>query len=110
MMRDKIARREVAVARKAGKAAGVLRYSLFCDWIPFIVFLFVLEDQRRLGVGSRLVAFLEQQARRRRSRFVMVSSRSDEQAQHFWRKVGYRDAGSLLIPDEPLELLFVKQL
>jgi GNAT superfamily N-acetyltransferase len=110
MMRQKVACHEVAVAHKAGEPIGLLRYSLFCDWIPFIVFVFVPEDQRGRGAGSRLVAFLERQMRRRRCRFVMVSSRSDGHSQHFWRKLGYRDAGSLQPSDEPFELLFTKRL
>jgi GNAT superfamily N-acetyltransferase len=110
LMREKVARYEVVVARKAGKAIGLLRYSFFCDWIPFIIFLFVLEDQRGRHVGSRLVAFFERQMRRRRFRIAMVSSRSEGHSQHFWRKLGYCDAGSLLLPDEPFELLFTKRL
>lgn len=40
----------------------------------------------------------------------MTSSMSDESAQHFFRKLGYRDAGALLLPDETLEILFLKTL
>ena len=65
MMREKVARGEVIVARKVGKVIGLLRYSLFCDWVPFIIFLFVLEEQRGGHVGARLVVFFERQMRRR---------------------------------------------
>ena len=109
-MRRKVAGREVAVARLAGKPIGVLRYSLFWDTIPFIAFLFVLEAQRGRRVGSGLVAFFERQMRRWRCKCVMVSSPADERAQHFWRKLRYCDAGVLALPDEPFELLFTKRL
>ena len=33
-----------------------------------------------------------------------------EQGQFFFRKIGYRDCGSLLMPDEPLEIILSKNL
>ena len=110
LMREKVARGEVVVARRAGTAVGLLRYSLFCDWVPFIIFLFVPQRERGRGVGSRLVAFFERRMRRQRRRIAMVSSGARRQAQHFWRTLGYRDAGCLAIPGEPFELLFTKEL
>lgn len=41
---------------------------------------------------------------------VMTSSLSNEQAQHFYRKLGYKDSGSLLLDDEPLEIIFTKSI
>ena len=43
-------------------------------------------------------------------RLVMTSTLSSEQAQHFYRALGYRDAGSLLLEGEPLEIFFTKRL
>lgn len=40
----------------------------------------------------------------------MTSTLSNENAQHFYRKLGYRDSGGLLLPNEPLEIIFVKNL
>ena len=34
----------------------------------------------------------------------------DEDAQHFWRKVGYRDFGAFVLPGEAAEILFLKQI
>jgi len=38
----------------------------------------------------------------------------DEQAQHFYRKLGYQEAGSLLITDpefqQPMEMFFIKNI
>ena len=43
---------------------------------------------------------------------VMVSTQVDEDAQHFYRKLGYKDAGGLLIDipgySQPMELFMVK--
>jgi len=41
---------------------------------------------------------------------VMTSTLSDETVQHFYRKLEYQDCGSLLLPDEALEILFLKSL
>jgi hypothetical protein len=41
---------------------------------------------------------------------VMTSTLSNEDAQHFYRKLGYRDVGALLLPDEPLEIILLKEL
>jgi hypothetical protein len=41
---------------------------------------------------------------------VMTSSASSERAQHLYRRLGYVDVGSLLMPDEPLEIVFLKVL
>ena len=45
---------------------------------------------------------------------VMTSTQSDETAQHFYRKLGYRDSGGFTtdIPghEQPLELIFIKGL
>jgi hypothetical protein len=45
---------------------------------------------------------------------VMTSAQADESAQHFYRKLGYRDAGCLILDQPPLkqpaEIFFLKQL
>jgi hypothetical protein len=40
----------------------------------------------------------------------MTSSLSAESAQHFYRKLGYTDAGCLFLPGESAEIFFLKQL
>lgn len=41
---------------------------------------------------------------------VLTSTLSSEGAQHFYRKRGYVDCGSLLLPGEPLEIILRKEL
>ena len=45
---------------------------------------------------------------------VMVSTQVDEQAQHFYRKLGYQDAGGLVITipgyEQPMELFLIKKI
>ncbi|MNP74328.1 hypothetical protein D3C76_1711890 [compost metagenome] len=41
---------------------------------------------------------------------VMTSTQADEGAQHFYRKLGYKDAGCLILDSQPLEILLTKKL
>ena len=47
-------------------------------------------------------------------KMLMTSTQVDENAQHFYRKLGYQDAGGLLlsVPDyqQPMELFFIKEV
>ena len=89
---------------------GCLRYNLFWDNLPFMNLLFLAEDERGKGYGTQLIRFWEEEMRRQQHRSVMTSTRSDEQAQFFYRKHGYVDCGALLLPGEPLEILLSKRL
>ena len=89
---------------------GWLRFSLFWDNIPFMNMLYLLEDYRGKGYGSQLVSFWEQEMLKSKYKMVLTSTQSNEQAQFFYRKIGYVDCGSLLLPDEPLEIIMLKEL
>lgn len=41
---------------------------------------------------------------------LLVSTRSDEDAQYFYRKTGYTQCGNLNLPEQTTELFFEKQL
>lgn len=45
---------------------------------------------------------------------LLLSSRADEDAQHFYRRLGYKDCGGLLIDiptyAQPMEIFFVKEI
>ena len=43
-------------------------------------------------------------------KFVMTSSLSDEEGQFFYRKLGSTDRGALVLPNEPLEIIFYKNV
>ena len=57
-----------------------------------------------------MVAFWEKQMKTKGYGLVMTSSLSNEAAQHFYRKLNYVDSGALLLPEETLEIIFVKKL
>ena len=42
--------------------------------------------------------------------FVLTSTQSDEQAQHFYRKLGYNDCGSLNFDTQSTEIILIKKL
>ena len=110
VIRDKIARREVMVAHVEDRRVGFLRHGYFWDEIPFMNLLWVEEQSRGKGYGTQLVSFWESEMRKLRHYSVMTSSLSSERAQHLYRRLGYVDVGSLLMPDEPLEIVFLKGL
>ena len=74
------------------KPVGLLRYNLFWDNTPFWE-----QDMRTRGYGM-----------------VLTSTQVDENAQHFYRKLGYKDCGGLTVDvpgyEQPMELFMVKQL
>lgn len=52
--------------------------------------------------------FWEEDMRRRGYKMVMISTQADEEAQHFYRKLGYIDCGALVLDGQPTEL-FIKK-
>jgi GNAT superfamily N-acetyltransferase len=89
---------------------GWLRWGLFWDEVPFMNRLHVAEHRRGEGVGRLLVGEWERACGQDGHTTVMTSTVSAESAQHFYRKVGYTDAGCLLQPGESAELFFIKQI
>lgn len=107
----KIKQKEIIIAQDADrKNIGWLRYGYFWDNIPFMNMLFIDESNRNSGVGKQLNKFWESEMKSKGFSLVMTSTLSNEQAQHFYRKLGYKDSGSLLLENEPLEIIFTKKL
>lgn len=100
----------VIVAEDNGTLIGWLRWNLFWDNTPFINMLFILEQYRNWGFGRTMTAYWEKQMKAKGYDLVMTSSLSNEAAQHFYRKLNYVDSGALLLPEEPLEIIFTKKI
>lgn len=77
---------------------GWLRFNLFWDNMPFMNMLYFLDEHRGKGYGRQLTAFWEAEMRSSGYDTVLTSTLSNEQAQFFYRKIGYVDCGSLLLP------------
>lgn len=102
--------RRVLVMFEQGAFVGWLRFNLFWDEIPFMNMLYFLEEHRGKGYGTQLTRFWEEEMAKRSCKQVLTSTLSSEQAQFFYRKNGYVDCGSLLLPGEPLEIILLKEL
>lgn len=102
------------VLLRNGVPTGVLRYNLFWDNTPFCTLLLLRPEARGQGAGTALMLQWEEDMRLRGYGLLMTSTRADENAQHFYRKLGYQDAGGLLLPvsgyEQPMEIFLIKQL
>ncbi len=116
---EKIARREFLIAydddddddRRDDRRVGFLRYNYFWDDEPFMNLLWVEEDLRSKGFGTRLISFWEEEMQKLGYESVLTSTLSTNGgAQRLYRRLGYEDSGCLLMPGEPLEILLLKGL
>ena len=97
-----------------GIAVGVLRYNLFWDNTPFCTMLFVDWSQQKNGYGRTLMQFWEEDMKKQGYGMVMTSTQVDEEAQHFYRKLGYKDCGGFTVDipgfEQPMEMFMSKGL
>lgn len=110
----KLAEQQVWTLGIGKQPAGALRWGLFWDKVPFLNHILLLETYRGRGLGRFAMEAWEAEMRAAGHRMVMTSTQEDEEARHFYRRLGYRDAGSLELAAtpmaQPLELLMVKVL
>ncbi len=85
------------------KPIGVMRYNLLFDFIPFLTLIFIDEQYRNKGFGKQALLFWEKEMRQLGHKMVITSTQIDEQAQHFYRKLGYIDKGGLFFDNTPFE-------
>ena len=100
----------LAVDDDAEGFVGWLRWGLFWDEVPFMNRLHVDAPRRGAGVGRLLVSEWERGCGRDGHDTVMTSTLSAESAQHFYRRLGYTDAGCLFLPGESAEIFFIKHI
>jgi len=95
-----------------GRPVGILRYNLFWDNIPFCTLLFVDWKFQKKGYGRMLMEHWEKDMKAQGYGMLMTSTQVDEQAQHFYRKAGYKDCGGFVVDipgyEQPMELFLVK--
>jgi ribosomal protein S18 acetylase RimI-like enzyme len=72
--------------------------------------LFFPEGHRRKGFGKKLVLHWEKDMKEKGYKKAMTSTQSDEEAQHFYRKMGYTEIGGFRLADDPLEIIFYKDI
>lgn len=98
------------MAEDNGTLMGWLRWNLFWDNTPFMNMLFMIKEYRSNGHGKAMVSYWERMMQEEGYKLVVTSSLSNEAAGHFYGKLNYVDSGALLLPEEPLEIIFVKKL
>lgn len=96
------------------KPIGLLRYNLFWDNTPFCTMLFVDPEYQRKGYGKQLMEYWENDMKQQGYGMLLTSTQVDEEAQHFYRKLGYKDCGGFVIdiPEyaQPMEMFFLKSI
>ena len=97
-----------------GQPAGLLRYQFFWDQLPFCTLIYVHPDYQRKGLGKRLMRHWEQEMKDQGHPLVLTSTQVDESAQHFYRKLGYKECGALILEfskyAQPMEMFLIKPL
>ena len=93
---------------------GVMRYNLFWDSIPCLTMMYFEAAWRRKGCGTLAMRHWEKELCAKGYRYAMISTQADEEAQFFYRKMGYKDNGCLFFSlpgiEQPPELMMIKQI
>lgn len=97
-----------------GVPIGILRYNLFWDNTPFCTLIFIEWDYQGKGYGRRLIEFWENDMKQKGYGMLLTSTQVDESSQHFYRKLGYKDCGGVVIdiPEyaQPMEMFLIKSV
>ena len=108
IIKNKIENMELYVAENNGKIVGWLRYNLFWDNVPFMNMIYFLEEYRKLGIGTKLIKYWENEMKQKGYKNVLTSTQSNEEAQHFYRKMEYKEIGGFKYFNDPYEIIFQK--
>ncbi len=97
-----------------GNPVGLMRYNMFWDNIPCCTHLIIDNRYRRKGYGREVMAHWEKEMKEKGYGMVMTSTQVDENAQGFYRTLGYQDAGCLIINvpgyEQPMEMFMTKAI
>ena len=74
----------------------------------------ISEKYRRQGFGQQAMAQWEARMKGQGCAQVLISTQVDEDAQHFYRKIGYKDIGGIILDfpgyEQPMEMFMAKLL
>ena len=79
----------------AEKSIGSLKWTLLWGEVPFLEKIWIDAPERRKGFGTQAMTYFESMLARAGHTCALVSTRADEDGQHFFRKLGYADCGAL---------------
>ena len=96
------------------KPIALLRYNLFWDNTPFCNLIYINNECQGKGFGKLLIEYWENDMKSQGYGILLTSTQVDESAQHFYRKLGYKDCGGFVIDikgyEQPMELFLVKSI
>lgn len=107
---DRLNLAHLLIAEERDLFVGYLQYGLFQNKIPFMHKLFVTSDYRGKGYATMLIREWEQLMSEHGYECVMLTTSSLSSTQNFYHLMGYRDIGSFMLPDEPLQIILYKHL
>lgn len=97
-----------------GKEAGIIEYKDFWQGMPYLSLIKILPEYRGQGAGTQAVNTLADELKKSGCVALITSTRADEHGQHFYRKLGFKESGCLILENTPLsqptELFFIKIL
>ncbi len=109
---EKVRNKQGYVLLDGDKIAGVLRYNLFWDNTPFCTLLYIDEKYRGRGLAKQLMEYWENDMKAQGYGMLITSTQVDEDAQHFYRKLGFKDCGGFIIDvpgyEQPMEMMMIK--
>lgn len=82
---------------------GIIFHTILWDNLPFMNLIYICDEQRRKGYGSKAILAWEDELRKQGYKMALISTQVDESAQHLYRKLGYVDCGGLLFDGTPFE-------
>ena len=89
-----------------------IRHVELQDNTPFCTLLFIDEKYRGQGLGRLLMDRWESDMKSQDYGMLMTSTQVDEEAQHFYRKLGYKDCGGFVVDvpgyEQPMEMIMIK--
>ena len=111
---NKVSNRQGYLLLENKKPIGLLRYNLFWDNTPFCTMLVIALGYRGKGYGKKLIEHWEKDMKSQGCGMLLTSTQVDEEAQHFYRKLGYKDCGGFVIDipkyEQPMELFLIKSI
>ena len=112
--KKKIRDKQGYILLENNKPIGLLRFHLCWDNTPFCTMLFIDRNYRGKGFGKTLMEYWEADMKSQGYDMLLTSTRVDEEAQHFYRKLGYKDCGGVVIDvpkyEQPMELFLIKAI
>jgi len=99
----KIRDRRGYVISDGDRPIGIMRYNLLFDHTPLLTWICFDESYRRKGFGTQAMLYWENEMREAGYDVTMISTKVDEAAQHFYRKLGYKDTGGIFFHNNPFE-------